>query len=405
MGRFTYKAMTAKGEMQSGELEGQSRENILNQIARQGLIPVDVMAVQTGIMATLNKPLFQSGMLSPYQLLNMTREMATLIGAGLSLERSLMVLSSMATDKKIALTLKSLLSEVREGENLASAMRKSQNSFPKFYISMIKAGEASGTLGVVLERLSGYLARAVEIREKVRSALIYPMILLVMVVVTMVLIITLVLPQFEPIFEQVGDRLPWATEMVMSFGRLVNDNGLICLAILMLLVGGGMALFKNPKSRIRVDQAMLRVPILGNLIMKNEISRFHRMMATLLQNGIPLTSAFAISHEGISNALISRELHTVLTRLKEGSDLSSEYLKLSFVPTLAIELTRVGEDTGKLDAMMMRTADILDEDVKNLVDRLMALLVPALTVGMGLLIAGMIASILLGILSINEIAY
>jgi len=405
MARFSYKAMDATGEMQAGEMEGQSRDNVLDQLSRQGLIPVDVMSVQPGLMAALNKPLFQSDRLSTHQLLNITREMATLVGAGLSLERSLMVLSSMASDKKIAATLKSLLTEVREGESLASAMGRVPGAFPKFYISMINAGEASGTLGVVLERLAGYLARVVEIQEKVRSALIYPALLMIMVVLTMVLIITVILPQFEPIFEQVDDRLPWATEMVMSFGKFVNSNGYLCLVFIMAMGGGIVALVKNQKTRNRLDKMVLKVPVLGTLVMKNEISRFHRMMATLLQNGIPLTSAFAISRDGISNRLMFTELGRILTRLKEGRDLSSEYLKLSFIPTLAKELTRVGEDTGQLDAMLMRTADILDEDVKNLVDRLMALLVPALTVGMGLLIAGMIASILLGIMSINEIAY
>ena len=405
MTRFTYKAMDAAGEMETGEMEGQSRDNILDQLTRQGLIPVDVISVQSGLMATLNKPLFQSGKLSSPQLLNITREMATLIGAGLSLERSLMVLSSMVSDKKISLTLRSLLTEVREGESLASAMTKEQEAFPKYYINMISAGEASGTLGVVLERLAGYLKRAVEIQEKIRSALIYPAILMVMVVLTMVLIITVILPQFEPIFDQVGDQLPWSTKMVMSFGKFVNSNGILCLLAILAVTVGVITLFKNQKTRQYIDEAMLKVPVLGSLIMKNEIARFHRMMATLLQNGIPLTLAFAISRDGISNRLMHSELGMILIRLKEGRDLSSEYLKVSFIPTLAKELTRVGEDTGQLDAMLMRTADILDEDVKNLVDRLMALMVPLLTIGMGLLIAGMIAAILLGIMSINEIAY
>ena len=405
MARYSYKAMDATGEIQTGEMEGQDRDNILDQLTRQGLIPVDVFSTQSGLMATLNKPLFQSGSLSAKQLLNVTREMATLIGAGLSLERSLQVLSSMASDKKITAILKTLLTEVREGESLANAMGSAQDAFPKFYISMIGAGEASGTLDIVLERLAGYLKRAVDIQEKIRSALLYPALLMVMVVLTMVLIITVILPQFEPIFDQVGDRLPWATELVMSFGRFVNNNGALCLVVILAMIAGITTLFKNQKSRIYVDQVALKVPVLGSLIMKNEISRFHRMMATLLQNGIPLTSAFTISRDGISNRLIYSEMGTILTRLKEGRDLSAEYLKVSFIPTLAKELTRVGEDTGQLDVMLIRTADILDEDVKNLVDRLMALMVPLLTIGMGLLIAGMIASILLGIMSINEIAY
>lgn len=405
MPRFSYKAMDAQGGTEVGEMEKADRDQVLDQLTRQGLIPIEVTAGAGGLMATLNKPLFQSGKLSTPQLLGMTREMATLVGAGLSLERSLMVLSSMASDKKVARALMALLTEVREGESLAGAMGKEEDAFPKFYISMINAGEASGTLDVVLDRLATYLARAVEIREKVRSALIYPALLMIMVVLTMVLIITLVLPQFEPIFDQVGDRLPWATAMVMSFGKFVNGN---LMGVLLVVVAIGVAVvmaIRDPRGRRSLDRQLLRLPLIGGLIMKNEISRFHRMMGTLLQNGIPLTAAFAIAREGVGNRRIFTELGDILLRLKEGRDLSAEYRRVDFIPTLAKELTRVGEDTGRLDDMLLRTADILDEEVKNLVDRLMALLVPLLTIGMGLLIAGMIAAILLGIMSINEIAY
>ena len=405
MQKFSYNALDRQGESHYGEMEAMSEQAVLDRLVKQGLMPVEVSRGGPSLLAALNKPLFEGNRLSNKKLLDFTRNLSTLVGAGLSLERSLATMNSMGSDKRLKRIVEMLLGEIREGASLATAMKARQKVFPGFYISMVSAGEASGTLDVVLARLTTYLERRVEIQEKVSSALVYPALLLMMVVVTMVLLITVVLPQFRPIFEQAGDKLPLATKVVMGFGDFMHDHGLLVLLGLVGLVVLTVALLRQEKYSIMLHRFWLKIPLLGGLLQKGEFARFHRMLGTLLQNGIPLTSAFVIARDGIANLYIFDYLGKVITRLREGGSLSTEYGKASFVPAIARELTRVGEDTGRLDEMLLKTADILEEDVKNLTDRLMALLVPLLTLGMGLIIAGMIAAVMLGILSINEIAY
>ena len=308
-------------------------------------------------------------------------------------------------DKKVKKILQKLLSNIKEGESFAFALRNENSAFPKYYISMIEAGEASGKLAPILQELSDYLARSVEVENKIKSALTYPAILMVMVIVSMVIIVTVILPQFEPIFEQAEEKLPWITNAVMKFGKVMNESSGLIAVFLLCLTFGCMVAYRNQNVRGYFHKKILMIPLLGSMIVKNEFTRFHRMLGTLISNGLPLVPSFAMAHDGVNNIYIHSGLMNVLKRLKEGANLSSEYVKMDHIPMLVTELTKVGEDTGKLDKMLLRTADILDIEVKQLVDRFMVILVPVMTIGMGLIIAGMIAAVLLGIMSMNEIAF
>lgn len=403
--KFSYKALQPDGAAILGELEAPDRNAAVDNLTRRGLIPVDVSRVQSGILAALNKPVFTGDGLTPRQLAVFTSELATLVGSGLSLERSLTVLLSLSPDKKTGNLVRRLLNDVREGQSLSAAMQKEAGSFANFYVSMVNSGEVGGNLANVLDVLSAYQTRALEIRERVRSALIYPAILLAMVAVTMLLVVTVILPQFEPMFAQAEDGLPLPTRITLAVGAFVNDNSLLLLVLVAALVLSGIAVLRAESVRTKLHGFATRVPVLGTLVTKDAFSKFHRMLGTLLENGIPLTRAFRISTDGVSNRFIHSRLKSVMTGLQEGRSLSSGYAGIDVIPPLAMELTRVGESTGQLPAMLLKTAGILEGDVKVLVERLMTMLVPFLTISMGLVIAGMIASVLLGIISVNEIVF
>jgi general secretion pathway protein F len=402
---YSYRAIDAEGKIQTGELIAHTRDLGIEDLKKQGLIATEISEVKGGLIAALNKPIFEKRKLSNKELLSVTRELATLISAGLTLVKSLSILSSMNHDKKVKKILQKLIINIKEGESFASALRGKNSIFPKYYISMIEAGEASGKLASILQELSDYLSRSVEVENKIKSALTYPAILMVMVIVSMVIIVTVILPQFEPIFEQAEEKLPWITNAVMKFGKVMNESSGLIAVFLLCLTFGCMVAYKNHNVRGYFHKKILMIPILGSMIIKNEFTRFHRMLGTLISNGLPLVPSFTMAHDGVSNIYIHSGLMSVLGRLKEGSNLSSEYVKMKHIPMLVIELTKVGEDTGKLDEMLLRTSDILDIEVKQLVDRFMTILVPVMTIGMGLIIAGMIAAVLRGIMSMNEIAF
>lgn len=402
---YSYRAIAQDGKTTVGEMEAPNVDAVLRDLKKQGLIAVDVSEAKTDIFAVLNKPIYLGAKFPQKELLAFTRELSTLIEAGLTIAKSLSVLRTMTRNKNTNKIISNLLFSIREGESFQSALKKEDGIFPAFYISMVGSGEASGQLDKILIKLSHYLERSNEVSTKIKSAMIYPCVLLVMVLAAFFMIITLVLPQFEPIFSQVDGNLPWVTEKVMGLSRFVNGNGMAIMVSLIILILLSVIAVRNDQFKMLLHQKILNVPIMGDLIKKGEIAKLHRMVGTLIQNGTPLVSAYSISIEGVHNIHLSRGLRKIIERLKEGSNISSEYMKTDFIPVVAMELTRVGEDTGRLGEMLVRTADIMDEDVKRLVDTLMALLVPFLTIFMGLIIAGMIASVLLGILSVNEIAF
>ena len=403
--KFSYKALQSDGAAVLGELEAPDRNAAVDNLTRQGLIPVDVSRPRSGFFAALDKPVFAGDALTPRQLTVFTSELATLVGSGLSLERSLAVLLSLSPDKKTGNLTQRMLSDVREGQSLSGAMQKETDSFTDFYVSMVNSGEVGGNLASVFDVLSAYQTRALEIRERVRSALIYPAILLAMVAATMLLVITVILPQFEPMFAQAEDGLPLPTRITLAVGAFVNDHSLLLLVLVAALVLTGIAALRTESVKTKLHDYATRIPIIGTLVGKDAFSKFHRMLGTLLENGIPLTQAFRIATEGVSNRYIRSQLQAVMTGLQEGRSLSTGYAGMDVIPPLAMELTRVGESTGQLPAMLLKTAGILENDVRVLVERLMTMLVPFLTISMGLIIAGMIASVLLGIISVNEIVF
>ena len=403
--RFSYKALILDGGIEQGELEANDKNAAVDFLNSKGWIPVEVIPTQTGILAELNKPRSNSRNLTLRQLRDITGEIATLLEAGLTLERSLTVVTNMSTDKKVKAIFQQIITTLREGKSLSFAMTQQTQSFPEFYISMIKAGEAGGSLELVLLRLANYLEKSVEVGEKVKSALVYPALLIVMIVVTLALLVTMILPQFQPIFEQAGTQLPIATRLVMQAASFIDHHGITLLISLISLVLIAAWAVRLPMSQRVLHKQILRVPVLGKFSCQREFALLHRMSGILLKSGVPLVSALNVSRQILSNTLIADSVTGFISHLREGSSLSAEYSVNDFVPPVAAELTMVGESSGSLGDMLIKSADIMDDETQQLIDRMITILVPGLTILMGLLIAAIIGSVLVGIMSLNDIAY
>jgi general secretion pathway protein F len=269
----------------------------------------------------------------------------------------------------------------------------------------VRAGEASGALDVVLGRLAEFLEKSQKLRETVKTALYYPIFLLMMAVISIVILLTIVVPQFKPLFESAGTALPVSTQILVGVGDFVRGYGWLIVLGLVAAYFLMRRYLATGEGRRRWDGFLLGLPFIGGLLTKIEVARFSRTASTLLQNGVSLLPALVIVRDILSNSIIASSIDSIAARLKEGRGLAEPLAATGLFPRLVIHLVRVGEETGQLEDMLTKLADIYDEEVGRTTARLLALLVPVLTIGMGVMVAAIIGSILTAILSVNTLAF
>jgi general secretion pathway protein F len=404
MASFRYKAVTAAGALTTGVLDADSQSHAIAQIRSLGHLPIAASPASAARWRNLAaRAIPHTRRHSARTIAVATQELGALLQARLPLDRALAILAELEETKRLRAPLAQVLASVRDGMSLADAF-EATGIFPKSYVTMVRAGEHGGNLEATLRRLADYLARASAIRETVISALVYPAILLCTAGLSIVFILVFVLPEFAPLFAQAGKALPRSTQIVMDVGAFVAGYwwliGAGILASVLLL----RRALKAPAFRRGWDRLVLRVPVVGNLVLKTEVERFSRMLGTLLMNGVALPQALLITRDTLSNSVVANAVGETAARLKEGEQLASRLRQTGIFPALALDLMRVGEETGSLDEMLMKQAELYEREIRHAVDRLLALLVPLLTVAMGMLVAGLIASILVAILSINDLA-
>jgi general secretion pathway protein F len=333
-----------------------------------------------------------------------TQEIATLLKAGLPLDRCLEILIGLSANESVRQLMTQLREDVRGGAALSVAMETHRGVFTRFYLNMIRAGEAGGALDVVLQRLTEFMERSRELKETVKAALIYPAILVGVALLSVAVLLMWVVPQFSQMFEESGKALPVATQIVIAAGDSVR-NYWWAMALGAVGVYSWFARqMREPASRYRWDRRLLGLPLVGDLVGKLEVARFSRTLGTLLGNGVTLLTALSIVKDTLNNSVMAEGLSAVATQLKEGKGLGKPLMETGLFPKLAVHLVMVGEETGKLQEMLIRIADIYDREVHGAVKRMLALMEPVLILGLGLVIGGIIMSILVAILSVNDLA-
>ncbi len=405
MPSFHYRAVSATGETIEGSVQAADKSAVVEQLRNHGHFPLNIDDSGGLAGSLLRRDLFGARRVSQGDLATATRELATLLKAGMALDRALRVLIEV-TDRQILRDMLSrILEKVQGGASLANAIEGEGKEFPLFYAGMVRAGEAGGTLHQVLARLADFMERMRDLRESVRSALIYPAILMTMAVLTVIVMFAVVLPQFRPLFEDMGDSLPVLTRVFLAVGDAIQDwwwAGVGVLAVAGLLFFGKL---RDPAFRRRWDAFKLSLPLIGDLVRKVETSRFAHTLALLLRGGQPLVDALGIVRDVIGNAALRAALDEVTVRLRQGQGLSTPLAESGIFPTLAVHLIRVGEEGGQLEEMLENLADTYDREVRTATQRLLALLVPLMTIGIGGIIALIIISVLGAFLSVNEIVY
>jgi len=403
---FTYKAVDRAGQLQAGSVRAATQAAALGELARMQLIPVYVeLARSSEWMSSWQRPVRLGQHLSSRDIVALTLGLASLLKAGLVLDRALNILGSTSDRPAIRRLCADLERQVRAGSTFGAALESHQRVFPRYYVTMARAGEVGGSLADGLNRLGLFVERAASVRERIVASLIYPTMLAGMILLTLILVLTVVLPKFKNLFAESQVALPLPTQAVLALGEWVKAYGWLCAGLALI---GFIALaraWRDPTLGPRLDLRLLRSRWTFDLIAKIQTSRFLRTIGTLARNGVPLPQATSVALGMLSNRALLLAAQDVHQRLKEGHPLSQLLDHAQLFPKAAVQLARVGEETGRLQDLLIEAADTLDRESQGTIDRLLSVLVPGITIVMGAVVAALIASVLVGILSLSDLAF
>ena len=421
---FFWRAAGADGKVVTGQLDALNEAAVLKQLRSKGLTPLavqDAASAATSGMATAANAsasaaaIASTGFKQPKarvdkspvkskDVLAFTSELAIMLRAGLALDNALRVLIEMSYKPAVGQLLQGILEAVKGGTPLSRALQAHADLFGDFYINMVRSGEASGQMSAVLDRLVEHMERQRALRESVVSATIYPAILITVAVLSLVVMLGFVVPQFEKLFAEMGDALPMPTRFVMNLGKAFTQYGLVIGAV--ALAGGWLIgrWLRSPSGKRWWQARLLRMPLVGRIALKYQLTLFSRSLGTLLGNGVPMLTALHIASDTVGNVVLQQSLVRVAPIVKEGGRVVQAIQATGIFEPLAINLVRVGEETGRVGPMMLELASILNREVETGIKRLLTLVEPVLILVLGVLIAAIIVSILMGILSVNDLA-
>lgn len=401
---FSYQVVNMAGEIEEGECEAFDEGNCIQQLQNDGYIPIRVISSKSQTFLGLNLNA-RRNKLSTKNIVLFTAELAMLLESGLPLDRSLVVLMDLASnDEALRKVIERVLEKVKGGVSLADALEQQSGVFSKFYLNMIRAGEAGGNLDQVLNHMTVYLESSQELKETVSTALIYPAILLVMSLASLFIMLTFVVPQFSEMFASAGKALPISTQIVVGLAAWLQSYWWIVIGGVFSIVSYFKIQLGNSETKKIWDGHWLKLPLIGEMILNKEIANITRTLGTLLGNGVSILPAFSIVCETVDNLVVASALHDTQEQLKQGKTLFDALEQKSIFPKMAMQMIKMGEETGHLEAMLLRIATIYDKQLRVSIARMLALLEPTLIITLGIMIAGIIVSILLAILSVNDLA-
>jgi general secretion pathway protein F len=405
MPTYRYAAIDTTGNTIRGAMEGPDEATIIAQLRRQGHLPMRVQTAtnRLSLDAILTRELGKAGELRRAEVLNFTRELATMLGAGQDLDRALRFVIETAPNRRVRAVMESVRGAVRDGAPLATALARHPRSFTPLYIGMIRAGEAGAQLAATLDQLADMLERQRNLTATAVSALIYPTLLVIAAIVSITLMLTHVLPQFVPLFEQNGAKLPGSTQFLIDAGDFLSQWGLLLLLACAAMVIGTRLALRRSRVRLSADRLLLHLPVAGRLFRDLVAARFTRTLGTLLVNGVPLISALGMAGDAVGNRAAVAAIELAIVSAKAGGGLAGPLQGSHVFPPRAISLLRLGEENATLGAMALRAAEIHDQSARLLLQRLVALLVPVITIVMGAAVAAIVATLLMAILSLNDL--
>ncbi|WP_374013155.1 type II secretion system F family protein [Pseudoxanthomonas koreensis] len=396
---FDYRAIDAGGQMRHGRMQAGSRAELVTRLQEQGQLPVDARLAVEGAERSsrwrLRLPVRASERgLAGDTLVQFTVQLSTLLGAGQPLDRALSVLMELPGDAQARGVIAQLGEAVRGGLPLSAAMAAQGGTFSRLYVNMVRAGEAGGSLPQTLAQLAAHLERSSELRAQVVNAMVYPLILVTVVGLALLFLLAVVLPQFSAMYDSLDVELPWFSRAVLATGLAVQAHGWILLC---LLVVAGLALWRlwrQPAMRHALDGWLLRQPLSGPLVARVDTARLARTLGTLLGNGVPLLEALDIARNVLGNRVLARDLDLVCEAVRGGRSLAVAVADGGHLPVLAVHMIRIGEESGELAAMLLRVADTFEREAARAVQRMLAAMVPMVTLALALVVGLVIVAVL-----------
>ncbi|MFR0713493.1 type II secretion system F family protein [Enterobacterales bacterium BD_CKDN230030183-1A_HGKHYDSX7] len=394
---FTFRALDTERREHRGELEAADPAGAVRVLQKRGLL---VLQLKRG------RPLLRRkhghGQFTPAELISFTQQLSTLVGAGQPLDKALATLLSHVRRAAARTLLEQVRDDVKSGQALSQALEQHPGSFPPFFTSLVRAGEAAGVLEQTLAQLLGYLESSHKLRGEVINALIYPAFLVAGVIGSLGLLLGYVVPQFVPIFQDLGVPIPWVTQAVLGLGAFTANWGLVCLAVLVAAPCLWLAARRQPQRRIAQDLRLWRSRLAGPLLQRLETARLARTLGTLLSNSVTLLAALTISRDVSTNHALRRHVEQVTQQVKQGASFAGALATEPLLPALAIQMIEVGEQSASLGPMLLKVADMFDLEAKRLIERLLAALVPTLTIVMAVLVAAIMLAIMLPLMSLTS---
>ncbi len=391
---YRYKALNSRGEVLEGQMEAATDGEVVARLQEQGNLPMEARLDSEAGSGTSLRSLFAAKPFARERLVQFTQQLSTLMGAGQPLDRSLTILLELPEDDKARRTIADIRDAVRGGAALSTALERQHGTFSRLYVNMVRAGEAGGSLHDTLQRLAEYLERSAALRGRVINAMIYPAILVVVVGLALLFLLGYVVPQFALMYESLDVVLPWFTRIVLAVGLAVRDWWVVLVAVPALLALWFDRRRRDPAFRDALDAWLLQKKLVGPLLAKLETARLARTLGTLLKNGVPLLGALGISRNVLGNRALAADLEQATEDVKNGHGLSASLAKGKRFPRLALQMIQVGEESGAMDTMLLKTADTFEQETGQAMDRMLAALVPVITLVLAAVVGVVIIAVL-----------
>ena len=389
MKKFKYKAMKNDGTKTSGEYEANSREDVMEMITSNGYYPLKVEEVIESATINIKRKI------KVKEISIFCRQMYTMLDAGVPLINALNLMSTQVTNKHLVEIVKVLEEDVRKGEMLSNSMRKFPEAFPTLLTSMVESGEASGNLDEMFLRMSTHFEKENKINNKVKAAMIYPIILACVGVAALAVVMIFVMPTFVSLFESSGSELPFATRLLIGISDFMANHFIIVLAILVAIIAGIIIFSKTESGIYFFAKLKITFPLIKDLNRKMIVSRFTRTLSTLLASGVSLVESLPIVSAVLNNVIAEDEVLRIRERVVKGEGLSTPIEECELFPPMLSSMVRIGEESGALDDMLNKTADFYDEEVEQAIQTLTSMLEPIMIIIMGLVIGFMVIALML----------
>jgi general secretion pathway protein F len=402
MGAFEFTAVDPRGKQQKGVIEGDTPKRVRSELRERGLLPLSVTEIAEK-ESTRQQSFTLRRSLSAADLALITRQIATLVHASLPLEEALAAVGEQTENPRIKSIIMGVRAKVMEGHTLADGLADFPKAFPILYRATVAAGEQSGHLDAVLERLADYTEGRQELRQKLLNAMIYPIVLTVLATGIVTLMLIYVVPKVVGVFANTGQELPGLTSALITMSDFLRDYGFVVLVLLGMVAWGIRWLLKKPEPRRRRDLLLLRIPVVGRIVRGFNTARFTRTLSILIGSGVPVLESFKISSEVLTNLPMRDGVQEASARIREGAAIGRSLGEIGHFPPLVIHLISSGEASGQLDAMLDRAAQNQEREIDGLIAALLGILEPALIVTMGAIVLTIVLAILLPIFELNQL--